>query len=262
MSEYQQINGQLYIKDSVHTRQSRERTSEFRSEISALRANHFFEITKLKSEMKVNEQKWKNFAEKLYGEKEFSDVKIVCEDKHFDCHKVVLSSQSEVFKTMFKNKSMIEEQSEGVMIIEENDFDCDIMEQLLRYFYFQKVEEGDVINADLMVAADKYNVKGLLNFCTKYLESNLQLDEDYALDILVKSELIGQKNLFDAASKYICKNMGRVNKSSDWAEMSKKNPALIVKLFSHMSVMEYNWNYVHEYYLCWQVKTKKLVCKN
>ena len=71
---------------------------------------------------------------------------------------------------MFKNKSLSEEQSEGVMIIEENDFDCDIMEQLLRYFYFQKVEEGDVINADLMVAADKYNVKGLLNFCTKYLE--------------------------------------------------------------------------------------------
>ena len=121
--------------------------------------------------------------------------------------------------------------------MKKNDFDCDIMEQLLRYFYFQKVEEGDVINADLMVAADKYNVKGLLNFCTKYLESNL-LGEDHALDILVKADLIGQKNLFDAASKYICKNMGRVNKSSDWAELSKKNPALIVKLFSQMSVME------------------------
>ena len=149
----------------------------------------------------------------------------------------MLGSQSDVFKTMFKNKSLIEEQSEGMMIIEENDFDCDIMEQILLYLYFQKVEEGNVINADLMVAADKYNVKGLLNFCTKYLESNL-LVEDHALDILVKAELVGQKNLFDAAAKYICKNMGRVNKSSDWAEMSKKNPALIVKLFSQMSVME------------------------
>ena len=149
----------------------------------------------------------------------------------------MLGSQSDVFKTMFKNKSLIEEQSEGMMIIEENDFDCDIMEQILLYLYFQKVEEGNVINADLMVAADKYNVKGLLNFCTKYLESNL-LVEDHALDILVKAELVGQKNLFDAAAKYICKNMGRVNKSSDWAEMSKKNPALIVKLFSQMSIVE------------------------
>ena len=234
------------------------RSSELRtksSEISALKTSHSSElktknseISALKSEiyeMKAKQLQLEDFvtlADKLFydetDEKEFADVKIVCDGRHFYCHKVVLGSQSDIFKTMFKNKSLSEEQSEGVMIIEENDFDCDIMEQLLRYFYFQKVEEGDVINADLMVAADKYNVKGLLNFCTKYLESNLHLDEDYALDILVKAELIGQKNLFDAASKYICKNMGRVNKSSDWVEMSKKNPALIVKLFSQMSVME------------------------
>ena len=52
--------------------------------------------------------------------------------------------------------------------------------------------------------------------------------------------LVGQKNLFDAASKFVCKNIGRVNKTKDWEEMSKKNPALIVKLFSQMSVMEQN----------------------
>ena len=212
------------------------RSSELRtknSEISALKS----EISGMKAKQ-LQLEDLITFAEKIfYDEKEFADVKIVCDGRNFYCHKVILGTQSDVFKTMFKNKSLIEEQSEGVMIIEENDFDCDIMEQLLRYFYFQKVEEGDVINADLMVAADKYNVKGLLNFCTEYLESNL-LGEDHALDILVKADLIGQKNLFDAASKYICKNMGRVNKSSDWAELSKKNPALIVKLFSQMSVME------------------------
>ena len=174
-------------------------------------------------------------ADKLYGKKEFADVKIVCDGTHFYCHKVILGSQSDVFKTMFNNKSLIEEQSEGVMKIEENDFDSDIIEQLLLYLYFQKVEEGNVINADLMVVADKFNVKGLLNFYTKYLESNLLVEEN-ALDILVKAELVGQKNLFDAASKFVCKNMGRVNKTSDWEEMSKKNPALIVKLFSQMSI--------------------------
>ena len=202
------------------------------SEISALKS----EISEMKAKQ-LQLEDFVTFADKLYGKKEFADVKIVCDGTHFYCHKVVLGSQSDVFKTMFKNKSLIEEQSEGVMKIEENDFDCDIMEQLLHYLYFQKVEEGDVINADLMVVADKYNVKGLLNFCTKYLESNL-LDEENALDILVKAELVGQKNLFDAASKFVCKNMGRVNKTKDWEEMSKKNPALIVKLFSQMSVME------------------------
>ena len=229
-SELSTKNSEIIALKSAHCSELKTKNSE----ISALKS----EISEMKAK-KLQLEDLVTFAEKIfYDEKEFADVKIVCDGTHFYCHKVVLGTQSNVFKTIIKNKSLSEEQSEGVMIIEENDFDCDIMEQLLRYFYFQKVEEGDVINADLMVAADKYNVKGLLNFCTKYLESNLHLDEDYALDILVKAELIGQKNLFDAASKYICKNMGRVNKSSDWAEMSKKNPALIVKLFSQMSVME------------------------
>ena len=32
---------------------------------------------------------------------EFSDAKITCESKVFDCHKVILSCQSDVFKGMF-----------------------------------------------------------------------------------------------------------------------------------------------------------------
>ena len=190
----------------------------------------------MKAEIKVNEQKLENFAEKLYGEKEFSDVKIVCDDKQFDCHKVVLSSQSEVLKTMFKNKSLIEKQSEGVMKIDEKDVNSDTMEQLLLYLYFQKVKDNNMINGDLMIAADKYDVKGLLDLCTKYLESNLS--DENALEVLVKAELVGQMNLFAAASKFVCKNIGRVNKTSAWEEMSKKNPSLIAKLFSQMSVME------------------------
>ena len=201
MSEHQPacqlINGHLYIKETLYMRDTRKQSSEFR----ALEANHSSEITKLKSEMKVNEQKWEfamkvneqkweNFAEKLYGEKEFSDVKIVCDDKQFDCHKVVLSSQSEVLKTMFKNKSLIEKQSEGVMKIDEKDVNSDTMEQLLLYLYFQKVKDNKMINADLMIAADKYNVKELLDFCTKYLESNLS--DENALDVLVKGQEISK----------------------------------------------------------------------
>ena len=230
--DYLKSNGEFYIKESVHMQE----VIEINSELIALRANHSSEITKLKSEMKVNEQKWEHFAEKLYGEKEFADVKIVCNDKHFDCHKVVLSSQSEVFKTMFKKKSLIEKESEGVMKIDEKDVNSDTMEQLLHYFYFQKVKDNKMINADLMIVAEKYNFKGLLDFCTKYLESNLS--DENVLDVLVKAELVGQKNLFDAASKFVCKNIGRVNKTSAWKELSKQNPALIINLFSEMSIVE------------------------
>ena len=199
------------------------------------------ELSQLKAEFRAQEPKLQlenfiNLAAKLYGQNEFADVKIVCNGKIFECHKLVLICQSDVFKTMIKNKSLIEKQFEGVMEINENDFSSDTMEQILYYLYFQKVKDNKVINTDLMIAADKYNVKGLLDVCTNYLGSNLS--EENALDVLVKAELIDQKKLFDAASKFVCNNIGRVNKTSAWEEICKKNPTMIADLFSKMSVVE------------------------
>ena len=130
----------------------------------------------------------------------------------------------------------MEKPSEGVMKIEEKDVNSDIMEQLLYYLYFQKVEDDKMITVDLMIAADKLFIKGLLDFCTNYLESNLSVET--ALDVLIKAELVNQKALFEAASKFVRKNLGKVNKTTAWEEMSKKNPAFIVNLFSLMPDME------------------------
>ena len=107
------------------------------------------------SQIKAQEPKLKlensiNLAAKLYGQNEFSDVKIVCNGKNFECHKLVLISQSDVFRTMIKNKSLVEKQFEGVMEIYENDFSSDTMEQIMYYLYFQKVKDNKVINTDLM----------------------------------------------------------------------------------------------------------------
>ena len=187
--------------------------------------------------LKSENSEMKKMAESLYAEKDFSDVKIVCGDgKTFLCHKLVLGCQSEIFNTIFKNKSLMEKQSEGVMKIEEKDVNSDIMEQLLYFLYFQKVEDNQKVNVDLLIAADKYLVKGLLDFCTKFLESNLSVEN--ALDVLFKAELVNQKTLFHAASKFVRKNLGKVNKTSAWEEMLKKNPTLIANLFSQMSDME------------------------
>ena len=43
--------------------------------------------------------------EKLLMNKKLCDIKVVCEEKIFECHKVVLSCQSDVFEAMFENSS-------------------------------------------------------------------------------------------------------------------------------------------------------------
>ena len=53
---------------------------------------------------------------KLFLDKEFVDLKIICKGKTFECHKNVLSCQSDVFKTMFLNMNTDEAKSGQVKI--------------------------------------------------------------------------------------------------------------------------------------------------
>ena len=132
---------------------------------------------------------------------------------------------------MIKNKSLTEKKA-GMMKIEEDDISSDTMDQLLYYLYHEKFKDVKMINPDLLVAADKYNVCGLLDECSKYFEANLSLQN--ALDVLVAAELTNQKDLFDAASRFVCKNIGSLNKSSAYEEMVNENPKMFTRVFSKM----------------------------
>ena len=151
--------------------------------------------------------------------------------KTFECHKIVLSSQSEVFKTMIRYKFLIEKES-GIMKIDENYFGSDVMEQLLYFLYHEKVKNAKMINTDLLFAADKYNIPGLLDQCCKYLKATLSLQN--ALDILVLAEFTNQKDLFDTASRFVGKNLGNLEKSSAYQEMVNENPKMFTRVFSKM----------------------------
>ena len=175
-----------------------------------------------------------SFREKLYAEKEFVDLKILCNGKTFECHKTVLSSQSEVFKAMIKNKSLTEKKT-GIIEIEENDISSDVMEQLVYFLYHDKVNNAllrSVHLTDLLLAADKYNIQGLLDECCKHFESKLSLQN--ALDILVLAETTNQKKLFNSASRFVGKNLGSLDKSSSYQEMVNENPKMFTRVFSKM----------------------------
>ena len=55
-----------------------------------------------------------------------------CKDKIFYCHKVILSSQSEVFKSMLTNVDMVEASSGEIKIV---DIAANVIETLLYYLY-------------------------------------------------------------------------------------------------------------------------------
>ena len=97
-----------------------------------------------------------SLGSKLFEAKKF-DLRIICEEKVLECHKIVLCCQSDVFERMLSNKNTIEAKSNEVKI---NDLKPDTMEALLHFIYHDKVLEPKKINIELLCAADKYNIQG------------------------------------------------------------------------------------------------------
>ena len=130
--------------------------------------------------------------------KDMRDVTILCNDKTFECHKVVLSCRSRIFKAMFNLESANEIKTRKVNI---NDFEPETIETMLSFLYFGKILDAEKITSDLLRLADKYDIVGLLEQITNYLQENLKVET--ALDIMVAAHQTNQKVLFDSSVKFL-----------------------------------------------------------
>ena len=170
--------------------------------------------------------------EMIYMEKELSDIKLICGHEIFECHKLVLSCRSDVFKTMFKAKSTAEEEYGEVEI---ENFEAKTIANMVYFMYHDNVMNEENMDPDLLILADKYNVRGLMNYCVKYFEENLSLEN--ALDVLVSAELTGQKSLFDAAIQFAIENRERLIKTESWKELLETNPKIANKIL--MTILQW-----------------------
>ena len=100
----------------------------------------------------------------------------------FDVHKLVFSYQSDVFCTMSdvgKWKKL--ETKNGEVKID--DVKPEVMETLIYFVYHDTIQDELKINNELLIAAEKYNILGLINVCAVYLEANLSLE--IGLDVIL-----------------------------------------------------------------------------
>ena len=166
----------------------------------------------------------KKLHEKLYLNDEFSDVKIFCQDKIFNCHKLILACQSEVFKRMLMDSNMAESISGEVKVTDTSEI---TMESLLYYIYHDELDD-EKINEELLIAAEKYEVLGLVWICLNHLKKNLNVHN--AVNILIASYLVDHKELFNLATQFIVKHKGELVENGTWEEMKEKNPKLALKM--------------------------------
>jgi hypothetical protein len=163
--------------------------------------------------------------EKLFSSGKFCDVKIVCGNETFPCHKYILASRSDVFAAMFDMTSSTENQKGFVQV---DDFDAKTMKTLLSFIYGNKIDrkDGDI---DLLLAADKYNIPGLVECCEDSILSKLSLDN--ALETLVSSRLISSKKIFNAAKEVIQeKGAADIEANEIWNKLKVDDPKLAIEL--------------------------------
>ena len=117
--------------------------------------------------------------EKLFSDKDMCDVQIICGDKVFDCHQVILSARSPVFRIMFQ-ADMAEKMTRKVNV---TDVEPDVMSELLTFIStgntpkldkldkerVVKTQTFDLFAQGLLMAAEKYQLEQLKNICLEKL---------------------------------------------------------------------------------------------
>lgn len=161
----------------------------------------------------------------LLESERLSDVKLVVNKVHqFPAHRSVLGSRSPVFATMFEN-NMIESTGN---IVEISDIEPEVVKELLRFIYTERVECLDVLGLELFVAADKYALEDLKFKCEDVLCNSI--DAENAVVLLIHADLHRSQRLKDVAQEFIVKNAEEVVMTSSYKAVSDAHLHLLTAI--------------------------------
>ncbi|XP_057324129.1 speckle-type POZ protein-like [Microplitis mediator] len=191
----------------------------------------------IKSSFNFSKSQLIDDIEELYNSKANSDVTIVVGDKEFQAHKLIMMARSPVFSAMFDHE-MIEKKSKQVSI---PDISPEIFEKVLKYIYTDQVTDLDVVAADLLEAADKYQLLSLKKMCEHSLCSTLNCQNAVKRIILADRHHAGQ--LLDYVTECIIADASIIV-TDDFKELERSSPSLgfqlLKKIVSSLNTNETN----------------------
>lgn len=140
-------------------------------------------------------------------------------------HKAVLASRSLVFKAMFENE--MEESLSGTIKITDASYDA--VRSFVNYLYTAEAWLDEQMACDLLILAEKYEVKHLKAYCEKFLVSKLNWDN--AIVNFAFAHHHNARPLLDAALSLITENMDKLTKQEEYNELVEKDPRLVVEIY-------------------------------
>jgi len=172
------------------------------------------------------------FIDNLSGKDETAgDVKLICDGKEFSCHKLLLTSQSPVFRAMFAHDS--KENADNVVNIE--DCSQQVVQEFLVFLYHAKLRDDPFTSAEVEVViglvhfASKYQMDMLLDICKDLLLDIMDLDNAMKLMVVVK-KYPEMSEVCEKVGCFMKKNISVIMKKEGWSEFYVNNQSLVEEL--------------------------------
>lgn len=163
----------------------------------------------------------------LYGNPSMSDFEIICAGKSIPCHKFVLSTRSDVFRTMFVNS--LNETNSGQLEIKDLKFET--LEAMMKFLYTDQISLAK-INSDLLIAAEKYNIQRLYEQCVHQLKRTLTVEN--VLEVMITAFLVNSEELLKAASAFALIHRGKILKGENWEHIKITYPQIASRVLDEI----------------------------
>ena len=157
------------------------------------------------------------------------DFTIICQDQKIKFKKQLLINVSSVFREMLESQ-WTEESKNGQVEIEE------VKPETLLAFKNLLVNGNDFKKEDLdiemMIFADRYDIKALFNLCEKYIDS-FSVNDENIFEFVQGLYLINNGSFINNAILLMRKNYGALEQDPRWKEFAKKHPDCVLKMLKH-----------------------------
>ena len=160
---------------------------------------------------------------------EGSDIQFIIQGTVIPAHKLHIES-SPVLTAMFQHD--MEEASNQSVTIE--DIEPDVFRQLLHYLYTGDADvENEELTEPLYIAADKYQISSLRNWCSSELSETVS--NENAVRLLAIAHLHSDENLLEECSNFIVGNKVVFFEREDFKLLSKSYPDLFFNITKLMN---------------------------
>ncbi|KAG2640914.1 BTB/POZ domain-containing protein At4g08455-like [Panicum virgatum] len=140
-------------------------------------------------------------------------------------HRVILASRSPVFRAMLENE--MEESRSGIIKI--FDVSYDVLRAFVHYMYTAEALLDEQMASDLLVLAEKYEVKHLKTYCEKFITS--KVNNENAIAHYAFAHRHSAKQLLEASLSVLMDNMSTLADREEYKELVEKDPRLVVEIY-------------------------------